>query len=351
MDLMERLISRGISRRDFVKLCATTAAAIGLGEGAAPQVAAAVESAAKKPAVIWLEGQDCAGCSESFLATIKPSAAEVVLDMISLRYHETVMGSSGTIAEEVLEETIKEGGYVLVVEGSVPTENDKFCYVAGKPWRETLIKAAQNASVVLAAGACSAYGGIPAAGPTGAKGVADVVDEQTKQKVINLPHCPVKPSVLLATIIYYLTYKSAPELDAYRRPKLFYSNLLHDNCPRRGHFENGEFVTDWNDPKQKDYCLLLMGCKGPKTYTNCAQVWWNDGANFCINAGSPCAGCSQPEFYHKFTPLYDKQEIIQKELPGIGATNVDTIGKVIGGAAAVAAAVHFAGSKLTKKEE
>ena len=68
--------------------------------------------------MIWLELQDCAGCSEAFLRSSSPTAAEVVLDILSVDYHETIMAASGKRAEEAKQATIDAGGYLLVVEGS-----------------------------------------------------------------------------------------------------------------------------------------------------------------------------------------------------------------------------------------
>lgn len=346
MNILEELVAKEIKRRDFVKLCAAVAAAFSLPKGFEKEIAYATENAMKKPAVIWLEGQDCAGCSESFLATLNPSVAELVLDTLSIRYHETIMAGSGTLAEKAREDTIKEGGYVLVVEGSIPKADDRYCTVGGKNFKDVLLETAKNAVAIIAAGSCASMGGgIPGATPSHGVGVSDIVKDKP---VINLPTCPVKPSRLVATVMYFLTTGEAPALDRYNRPLAFYGNLLHDNCPRRGQFEKGNFLKDWNDPDQRDYCLLLKGCKGPKTYTDCAQVWWNEGANFCINAGAPCAGCSQPEFYKDFTPLYDKQEIINA---GTTAINIDGIGKVMTGVAAAGVAVHGVGRLVAGKDK
>jgi hydrogenase small subunit len=349
---MDNLVARGVSRRDFLKLCTAATAALGLSESFAPQMALATEKAMGKKAVIWLEGQDCAGCTESFAATINPSVAEIVLDTISLRYHETLMAGAGLVAEKALEDTIKEGGYVLVVEGSIPTTDDRACMIGGKSFKEILIKTAKNADAIIAFGSCATSGGINKTCPTESVGVDSIIKDKDKP-IINLSSCPGKPTRLISTILYYLTTKEVPALDAYKRPLAFYSNLVHDNCPRRGHFENGEFLKDWNDPKQKEYCLLLKGCKGPKTYSDCPKVWWNDNTSWCINAGSPCSGCSQPEYYNEFSPLYEKQDTFR--MPGIGNVNVDTLGKAIGGAAAVGVAAHFAvglaTGKLSKEQD
>ena len=353
MGNFELLKAKGVSRRDFMKLIGATTAALGLPELFVPQAADAMEQALNKPPVIWLEGMDCTGCTESTIATLNPSAAELILDMISVRYHETIMAGSGQTSEEAYQTALKEK-FVLVVEGSCPAKEDRYCMVGGKPFRQTLIEAAKKAQAIIAIGSCASEGaGIPGACATGAVGVGAILKaEGIQTPLINLPCCPVKPTTLIGTILYYLTYKKVPPLDAYNRPLAFYGTLLHDNCPRRGHFESGEFLTDWNDPVQKEYCLILKGCKGPKTYTDCAQVWWNDNANFCINAGSPCSGCSEKDFYNGFSPLYSKQGMFK--LPGIGQISPDTIGTVLGGAAAVGLGVHLvataASGRLSKKD-
>ena len=88
-------IFKGLSRRDFLKFCAGTAAALGLSEFfTAEMVAQALESAAKKPPLIWLEGQDCAGCTISLISVENPGPASLILDKLSVRYHETIMAAA-----------------------------------------------------------------------------------------------------------------------------------------------------------------------------------------------------------------------------------------------------------------
>ena len=335
MELDKVLRARGITRKEFLRWCTATAAALGLSELYAPKVAAAVAEAAKKPPVIWIKGQDCTGCTESALSDLSPSPEQLVLDLLSFRYHPTIMAASGEVAQQAFRDAVKEGGYLLVVEGSIPGADDRFTMEAGEPFVRHLREASRNAVAVVAAGSCAAYGGIPAAGPTKARGVSHFVQDKP---VINLPSCPVKPSRLVGTVMHYLMFKRLPALDEVGRPVPYYGFLQHDNCPRRGHYERGELLADWNDPAQSQYCLLLKGCKGPVTYTDCSQLWWNDGANYCINAGSPCSGCTQPEFYAGFSPLYQRQE--QFKLPGIGGVNTSTVGGVMVGATAVAMAGH-----------
>jgi hydrogenase small subunit len=292
----------GLSRRDFLKLCGGVTAAVGLSDlFAVEKVAQALEAAAKKPPVIWLEGQDCAGCTISLISIEDPTPASLILDKISIRYHESIMAAAGHMAETAREDAVKEGGYVLIVEGSIPSADDWFCMVGGKPFREIVQETARNAAVIIGVGACSAFGGIPRGTPSKGLPVSTVVPGKT---VINLSTCPVHMDHLAGTIIYYLVTHKAPPLDKLNRPLMYFGTSVHDNCRRRAHFDNEEFLKDWNDPHQQDWCLLEKGCKGPETYSDCPIRRWNNGINFCIDAGAPCQGCSEPGFYTENSPLY-----------------------------------------------
>src|SRR5512134_3055564 len=92
--LATELERRGVSRREFMGFCATTAAALALPHSAAAQIARAVQKA-QKPILLWLEFQDCAGNTESFLRATRPAAADIILDVLSVDYHETIMAAAG----------------------------------------------------------------------------------------------------------------------------------------------------------------------------------------------------------------------------------------------------------------
>ncbi len=310
--LVEELKLHRVSRRDFLKYCAATAAVLGLSElEFTTKVVHAMEAASKKPAVIWLEGQDCAGCTISFTQILNPPAASIILDKISLRYHETAMAAAGHQAEKVYHDTVKEGGYLLIVEGSVPSADDRFCMVGGRPFREIVEEAAKKAVGIIAVGACATYGGIPAATPSKGIGLNKALPGKA---VINLPTCPVHPDHLAGTVLYFLTTGKIPELDKIGRPVMYFKESIHDNCRRRGHFDAGRFLADWNDPAQKDWCMLQKGCKGPMTNSDCPVRRWNDGINFCIDCGAVCMGCAEPGFYAQMSPLYSAESEISKKI-------------------------------------
>jgi hydrogenase small subunit len=310
--LLDVIESHGVSRRDFLKYSASIAALFGISQFEfATKVAQAMESSSKKPPVLWLEGQDCAGCSISFTQILNPPATAILLDKISLRYHETAMAAAGHLAEKVYQDTVKEGGYVLIVEGSVPSADDRFCMVGGRPFKTILEEAAQKAAAIIAVGACATYGGIPAATPSEGIGLNKALPGKA---VINLPTCPVHSDHLAGTVLYFLTTGKVPPLDNMGRPLIYFAESIHDNCRRRAHFDESRFLEDWNDPNQREWCLAQKGCKGPLTNSDCPIRRWNDGINFCIDCGAPCMGCSQPEFYQDMSPLYTAESEISKRI-------------------------------------
>ena len=285
-----------------MKYCGVTAAALGLTEiEFVSRVTEVLAAAKKKPPVIWAAGQDCAGCTISLAGSLQPPVSTMILELISLRYHETVMNASGHVADAAWDETVKEGGYVLIVEGSIPGADDRFCMIGGRPFREMVEEAGKNAAAVLAVGACASYGGIPGNTVTQGQPASKFIKDKP---IINLSTCPVHPDHIAGTILYYLTTKKVPPLTKDLRPKMYFGELVHDNCRRRSYFDNEMFLQDWNDPAQKNWCLYEKGCKGPDTYADCPVRRWNGGLNFCIDCGAGCMGCAEPEFYQGMSPLY-----------------------------------------------
>jgi hydrogenase small subunit len=348
-----KLTSPELTRRDFIKIAGASLMLLGLSQTLTPKVVKALETSAGKPAVIWLEGQDCAGCVESFLNSLEPPATSILLDTISLRYNETAMAASGHQAEEALAETVAEGGYILVIEGAIPlAEDGLFCTIGGKPFKDIVRECAKNAAAIICVGSCATYGGIPRSGPTDAVGYLyrgtqkhHYYDNVGNKPVINLPTCPLHAERLVAVIVHYLTFGTVPDLDEFQRPLAFYGENQHDNCERRGHFDAGEFVTDWGNPEQQGWCLYLKGCKGPWANQDCWKRLWNNRTNYCIKANHPCVACSEPEFYESVSPMYERRFDI--ELPGIGRVDIDKVMGTVGGVVAAGVGLDMLISRAT----
>ena len=124
-----------VSRRDFVKFCTIAAASLGLPLGMGVKIAEAVASL-RRPPVIWLSGQECTGCTETLLRATHPTVEQLILDLISLDYHETLSTPSGYQAEEARAKSIADnkGKFILVADGSIPMkEGGIYCQIAGRP--------------------------------------------------------------------------------------------------------------------------------------------------------------------------------------------------------------------------
>ncbi len=299
---------RGYTRRDFLTSAIAISTALGLSSSLLPKVVKALE-VKPKPVVIWLEFQDCAGCTESFIRSTSILPTDVLLDYLSLEYHETLMSPSGFYAEESKREAMEKyrGKYVLVVEGSVsPKDKGVYCTVAGKSNVDLLKEAAEGAGLIVAVGSCASWGGIPHAypNPTGALSVSEVLKGK---QVVNIPGCPPIGDVMVSVIANYVITGKAPELDSMGRPKTFYGQTIHDRCYRRPFYNAGRFANSFDDEvAKKGYCLYKLGCKGPITRNACATIRWNGGLSFPIQSGHPCFGCSEPDFWDRgmiYTPL------------------------------------------------
>ena len=375
------MAGKTVSRRQFLKHAGATAALLGLSEAMIPSIAKALEglTTSGKPAVIYLQGQNCTGCSISLLNSNYPSVAELVLDKLSIRYQPNISAAAGYLAMSAITDTAKanKGKFVLVTEGPVPTaENGAYCTFGlsldkkknlennqvpeDKSYEAWLTELIPNAAAVICNGNCASYGGIPLAnasvtGTTPVPAFAKKVSPNTP--VVNVGGCPSHPDWFVGTVLEALlvlggkvpmsTFKA--NLDSEGRSKTFFGKRIHENCERRAAFDAGIFLENWND-QNADFkqCMFKMGCKGPVTYADCPTRRWNSGVNWCVGANSPCVGCAGQDFYKDFAPLY-------KPLPNMNFTGLtpstDVLGWVAAGATAGGVGAHYLYKQLGSKPE
>ncbi len=317
LTIHDEMRKKGFSRRDFLKFCGLMVGAMGLSavppieasgmplplarssqKQAIKTVAQALQTKARLP-VIWLEFQDCAGCSEALTRSQSPTLVDLVLNSITVEYHETLSAAAGFQAEGAKQAAMKTyaGKYVLVVEGSIsPKDEGVYCAIGGKSSLDLFNEAASGAAAIIATGNCASFGGLPRANPnpTGALGV----DLITDKPVVNIPGCPAIPEVFTGTLAQFLVFGTLPELDNLHRPKTFYGHTIHDRCLRRPFYEAGKFADSFDDEgARQGWCLYKLGCKGPTTYNSCATLKWSGGLSFPVQSGHPCLGCSEPNFW------------------------------------------------------
>jgi hydrogenase small subunit len=320
--ILEHLERQGVSRRSFLKFCALAASSMALPTGAVQAIAAALGTSAR-PKVIWLSAQECTGCSESLLRAYDDYPVErLILEMISLDYHNTLMAPSGSAAEKSRLDSIAGGGHVVVIDGSVPlneplNEKESWSVVGGRTILDVLQESVKGAGLILAVGNCAAFGGLPGAfpNPTNAHGMIDAYGKDdlitnikpfTTAPVINIPGCPPIPEVLTGVIVnFILSGGQAPALDTLKRPLPYYGSVVHDNCSRLQHYKDQQFATSFGDAgARQGYCLLKLGCKGTITFNACTTTKWNKGTSNPMHSGHGCIGCSEPNFWDRKGGFY-----------------------------------------------
>ncbi len=333
---------RGISRRRFLEYCALVTGTLALPSGYAQVVAKALTQK-RKPTLVWLEFQDCAGNTESMLRSSHPAVEDVVLDMVSWEYHETIMAGYGKAAEAALQRVVhqEKGKYLVVVEGAIPTaDGGVYCTIGGRTALDIAREVCSHAAGVMAVGACAWDGGLVRSNPnpTGALGLQDAVPELN---VVNLPGCPHNSANTAAVLVHYLTFGEMPALDPYNRPLFAYGQIIHDQCERRAHYDAGRYVEAWGDEGHRQgWCLYKMGCKGPEATYNCPTVRWNSGTSWPVKAGHGCIACASPRFWDTKSPFY--QRLPRPEGFGVDVT-AGEIGWALVGTVAAASAAHGVG--------
>jgi len=294
-----------ITRRQFLKLCGVSAAAMGLSATDLVRLENLLASP-QGPTVIWLQGSACTGCSVSFLnrlsASAPQTAAEVLTDSINLIYHPNLMALAGQDAVEEIKKASANTKFLLAVEGGVPSKfKGHTCWA----WNDngtdiTFLRAvrglAARAAGILCIGTCASWGGIPRAypNPTAVKGVKAATGKTT----INIAGCPAHPDWVSWAVVQ-LILGNAISLDSYGRPRALFGRTVHDRCPRRENEEAETFGVD-------HLCLEELGCRGPDTRANCPVGGWNGGSNWCCEANAPCIGCTDPQF--PFAQLTNQEE-------------------------------------------
>lgn len=358
------------SRRQFIELMSKgTGLLMGASLFGIPGFNKVFAEAVTEIPVLFLQGGSCTGCSVSLLNSKSPTIQDIVLGEtipskhLSVLWHPNVSAAQGDQVIEIIDDILKKpkGSFVLVIEGTIATKDEGvYCEVGernghGVTMLQHLLDLAPKAMAIISMGTCASFGGIPAAepNPTGSKPVYKVLEEHgIDTPVVNVPGCPPHPDWFVGTVATVLIGGlAAIDVDEHKRPKAFYGNLIHDNCPRRGQFDQGNFAKDFGD----DGCLYALGCKGPVTHSDCPIRKWNSGTNWPIGSGHPCMGCVEPFFPYK-KDIYEQVQIqtatAPVTYPGIINQKPSTVNPVVTGLVGVAAgaAAGYALKNSKKKE-
>lgn len=334
-----------LSRREFLKLVVKGAVLGNFMELVTPPLEKAVaQGEVKKLPVVMIETGTCTGDSISLDNIWTPTFSDILNNITDWRYDWTMMQSQGELAYQVLTDTYNKMPYeyILLVQGAMLQRDDgHYNHVGIEDGRmitglELVRRIGLKAKYVVAIGHCATYGG-PVAGypnPTQATGVQNILPER---RVINVSGCPAHPDWIMGTLLHLALY-GEPELEKFGRPKMFYGETVHNNCPRRRYYDQGIFATNIG---QKE-CLYRVGCKGPVTYADCPIRRWNDRYNWPIGCNSPCIGCTEPGYPDLMEPFTAHAPDIP--FPGGSRASTDQIGLGVLGVASIGIGGHFLAS-------
>jgi hydrogenase small subunit len=260
-------------------------------------------------------------------------------------YNELLMAAAGTAADDALAAANAQE-HILVVNGSIPLADDGvYTTIAGRSAEQILRESAEKATAVFAVGACAHWGCVQAShpNPTGAVGVDQIIRDKP---VINVAGCPPIGEVIIASLVHTLSFGAPPPTDSQGRPLFAYGARIHDMCPRRGRYDAGQLVGQFDDAAAREgHCLYQVGCRGPETFAPCPIVRWNLHTDWPIGAGHPCIGCTEPQFYDRFTPFYSVLPSVK--VPGIGVeSSAETIGLIGLGVVGAGVAAHATASAV-----
>ncbi len=334
--LGERMEELGVTRRSFLRFCGVMASTLALPAGYRTQIAEALTSA-RRPVLVWLEFQDCAGNSESILRSSHPDVADIVLDTLSWEYHELIMAGAGEQAEAQLQRVVREekGRYIAVVEGSIPTaDGGVYCTIGGRTALDIAREVCPNAAATHRRRGLRLGRRVRHPRPTGAVGVQEAVPEA---KVVNLGGCPHNPANTAAVLVHYLTFGEMPELDGHGRPLFAYGDLIHDQCERRAYFDAGcsrnGGETRGTARATASTRWAARGRRPPTTARTSAGTRARAGPCRPVTAASAAR--------HRASGRTRALLRARAERPGLRAeTTAETIGLTVVGAVAAASAAH-----------
>lgn len=305
-----------LSRREFIKrcrdisllMCGSTMLTRTLAHGF-------IQLAENPPALAFIHAQNCMGCTTSMMYGNDFDFVDFLNHVGRLEAHPSLSFSQGKDYLENLESLAGQGGYVLIVEGSIPSSPPEACFLGGTPLYHVLGDYLAGADMVISSGSCASHGGIPASGKsrTGAMSVADYMKEKKLEVPhLRLPGCPAHPDHLMGSIAHIAaTGKFPPLKEKSNHPQEYYGELIHNRCGRHQKFSQDIFVEDF--ARDKYGCLLKKGCRGPITASDCPSRRWNQRTNVCVESNTPCVGCMNQNWPFS-SPLYlDTSEI--EDLP------------------------------------
>ncbi len=286
--------------------------------------------------LLWIQAVCCGGETVSLLNSDQPDVLTFLKTMgIQVLWHPSLSNSSIQEVEDVFESCAagRSDLDILAVEGAVetgrapdvgrarlPSRPRGFFRTEEKRLSEWVKELARRARFTLAIGTCACYGGAVACGrnvpqATGLQYFRTEPGGLLGRKyrsasglpVVNVAGCPAHPDWMTGAIASLLDGAVGPgDLDAYNRPRMFYSKLAHHACPRNEYYE---FKASALEYSQQGCLFENLGCKGTQCESDCNERLWLGRTGSCPRGGFPCLSCTSPKFPDGFVPFFVTSKI------------------------------------------
>lgn len=275
---MGRNSSRGarVSRREILRWITATAVGGALLPATQGLAQALMNNGSAAP-LVWIGPSDHLN-----VVTLQGQSSPRFLDLVTMEWDVRAFDPLHAVGYEPKLDALPKAP-VLIVE-SVPEPSWLETPPGGK--FQSLVSVAK-AAILLGTDAC--YGGLHTP-------VADIeaftaLCKARRTPLIMLPGVPVPPHHVIGTLAH-LEFFGFPALDMNRRPTLYYGEIVCKHCEHNRDRERGRFAAIFGEPG----CLLELGCKGVFTRNSCSRNRWNMRESWCVGAGGPCTGCSEPGY-------------------------------------------------------
>jgi Ni,Fe-hydrogenase I small subunit len=280
--------------------------------------------------LLWVQALCCGGETVSFLNADQPDILTFLRSHgIQLLWHPSLSNASVRETREIFSRCA-DGSMpldILAVEGAV-TRNGRlrpacapgFFADERKPLSEWIRELAGRARYTLGIGTCASYGGAVTCGRNAGQGMGlqffrsehgGLLGREYRSAsglpVVNVPGCPAHPDWMTGTFAALVEGRvGQDDLDAFNRPKVFYSKLAHHACPRNEYYE---FKASALEYSQQGCLFENLGCKGTQCESDCNERLWLCRTGSCPRGGFPCLSCTSPKFPDGFVPFFETAKI------------------------------------------
>ena len=262
------------------------------------------------------------------------------------------MVAAGKQAEENLEHARSAGGYLLIIEGGIPTRKG-FGTIANREMLEVFADFAKQSVAVVALGSCATTGGVPAASPNPARdhrrlgGPEAALDQQAARQPRPVPGEPAVPRRRGRQL------SPARQAPRPRRVRPSDDVLRPDNprqlrAPRPLRRRASSWRRSATEDEARSYCLYKVGCKGPMTYSACAQICSSTTAQLVHRGRRPLHRLRRAGLDRQVRRA-STRSCPGVSVPGIGGVEAgaDKIGAVAAVATVAGIAIHAAATAVS----